>query len=762
MIRRLAAATVAFAAIAAIATAADPGSGDEGALRQRAADLFEKRERARTEGGISLEDLARDLGGIARELRAAGLDSLAAQAHHRAGGVLVRLNRAEEARAELEVAVAAARRAGDVRRELGVRSYLADILVDNDPNAALDTVRALIPKFRALRDETELGAARSTEARAWMALGRAREALAASRRAVRHYRKADRPSQEAFALGQAAQALRFLDRHVEALALADSILALGERAEIGRSMARGWLERASCLRTLGREEEGLVAADRALEVDRRLGDVRHQAMVRAFRLPLLLETDRFAQCRAEADSLLAETDPRNLNLRLTAALHGVAAAMAMGEAAGAEERLLPEIEAYEEFRRSLPREEDHASTAEHGSSVYAVLARALLAQGRAEDAWRAAERGRAFALKRRLDAPDVPDLEPVLRDLRESRAALLHFEGTSARFGTVFVLADGRVAAAPLRHDVRSADVDLATELLASGAARARDDPALHRLADALLGDALPLVPADVTRLVVVAPVAAPALPLEALPADGGTRLGDRWAVSYAPSAAVLGALEGRRTPGDGLLALADPAVQARDASLAALDEGMRGRIARSLPAARREAQQLKRRGATALLGRQATLERLRSAPRPSVLHFATHALEHPRLAPRGGLVLAGDPPLLTAAAVESLAVSADLVSLSACRTMGSVAYAGEGFGLARAFLAAGARTVVATRWEVADRAAARMMESFYEGLRAGLARDEALARAGRAIEREGFPPRDRWGFLLLGVGDAPSPLPER
>jgi tetratricopeptide (TPR) repeat protein len=744
--------------------AAPASSPHEDALRGRAAQLLERREQARREGGVSLDPLQRDLVAVADELEQAGIDSLAAAARYRAGGVLARLNREGDARAQLARAIEGARRARASRLELSVRSYLADLLVNEDPIAALETVRALLPRFRALRSEKQLGAARTTEARAWTALGRAREALAASRRAAAHYRKAGDFTEESWALAQASQALRFLGRHAEALTLADSVLALGEREEIGRSLARGWLEKASCLRAMGREEEGLVAADRALDVDRRLGDVRHQMSVRRFRLSLLLELDRFAECAREADSLLAmSTDSEDPTLELTAATFRSAASLGLGVSAGVESALVPHLERYERFRRSLPSDEDQASTAQHGGSAYTVLASALRSEGRLDDAWRAAERGRAFALKSRLGAPDEPDLAGLLDHLAGARAALIQFEGASPRFGTVFVLAGGRVAARSLTAELSGDDLALAVERLGERRGEAVDDPALGRLAHALLGDVWPAIPPGVERLVIVPPPAATALPFEALPGPPGSglaRVADRWAVSYVPGAALLPLLAARDAPTGRVVAVVDPAVHSRGVLLASLDEDVRRGIARSLPAARKEGRRLARDGARVLAGRDATLAGLVELAPSAVLHFATHALEHPRLAPRGGLVLAGDPPLLTAAAVESLGVAADLVSLSACRTLGSVSYGGEGaFGLARAFLAAGARTVVTTRWEVGDRAAARMMELFYDGLRQGLARDQALARAGRRMADEGHGARDRWAFLLLGAGSAPLPL---
>jgi CHAT domain-containing protein len=93
----------------------------------------------------------------------------------------------------------------------------------------------------------------------------------------------------------------------------------------------------------------------------------------------------------------------------------------------------------------------------------------------------------------------------------------------------------------------------------------------------------------------------------------------------------------------------------------------------------------------------------LRSRPAEySFIHFAAHAQANAE-AP---LDSAGDPldpdegHKLYARDIAAVAVRAELVTLSACRSAGSRAYAGEGLvGLAWAFLGAGARNVVAGLW---------------------------------------------------------------
>jgi CHAT domain-containing protein len=102
-----------------------------------------------------------------------------------------------------------------------------------------------------------------------------------------------------------------------------------------------------------------------------------------------------------------------------------------------------------------------------------------------------------------------------------------------------------------------------------------------------------------------------------------------------------------------------------------------------------------------------------------------------------------------------SLPLHAELVVLSACETGRGEKVRGEGvIGLTRSLLGAGARSVVATQWRVADEAAASLMVSFHSNLRAGgVARDEALRRAMAEVEsdRATRQPFFWAGFFLTG-----------
>jgi CHAT domain-containing protein/Flp pilus assembly protein TadD len=108
-----------------------------------------------------------------------------------------------------------------------------------------------------------------------------------------------------------------------------------------------------------------------------------------------------------------------------------------------------------------------------------------------------------------------------------------------------------------------------------------------------------------------------------------------------------------------------------------------------------------------------------------AIIHFATHGLinnQHPELS---GVVLSlvdqqGHPQngFLRLYDIYNLKLTAELVVLSACQTALGKEIKGEGLvGLTRGFMYAGARRVVASLWQVDDRATAELMRRFYEAM---------------------------------------------
>lgn len=117
------------------------------------------------------------------------------------------------------------------------------------------------------------------------------------------------------------------------------------------------------------------------------------------------------------------------------------------------------------------------------------------------------------------------------------------------------------------------------------------------------------------------------------------------------------------------------------------------------------------------------------------IVHLATHGLvdlEYPQLS---ALLLrapdAAGPAFVRPHEIAQLDLDSELVVLSACDTGLGKTYAGSGaFSLARPFLVAGARHVLATLWKIDDARTARFMARFYRFLLVErLAPADALAR---------------------------------
>ncbi len=137
-------------------------------------------------------------------------------------------------------------------------------------------------------------------------------------------------------------------------------------------------------------------------------------------------------------------------------------------------------------------------------------------------------------------------------------------------------------------------------------------------------------------------------------------------------------------------------------------------------------------------------------------IHLSTHGymVSNPL---RCGVILARtgnsmeSDGVLTTGEVFGIPLNAELVALSACETgLGRISSDGVA-GLSRAFLYAGAASLMVSLWQVPDEATQELMVKFYEEL----ARDGNKARALRAAQLftlKRYPhPRDWAAFVLIG-----------
>jgi CHAT domain-containing protein/tetratricopeptide (TPR) repeat protein len=150
------------------------------------------------------------------------------------------------------------------------------------------------------------------------------------------------------------------------------------------------------------------------------------------------------------------------------------------------------------------------------------------------------------------------------------------------------------------------------------------------------------------------------------------------------------------------------------------------------------------------LEGRDATRGNLLAAlhTNPAIVHVAAHLVFPPDSSSTGLLALALEPnsgiELLSATEVAAWRLKVGLIVINGCSSGRASAIPGSGLmGMARAWLAAGSRAVVLTRWPIGDQAEGHLLHSFYERLmdvqtRSRLSFGELLQQAQLAEIRAG------------------------
>jgi CHAT domain-containing protein len=265
--------------------------------------------------------------------------------------------------------------------------------------------------------------------------------------------------------------------------------------------------------------------------------------------------------------------------------------------------------------------------------------------------------------------------------------------------------------------------------------ARALYDRLIRPLAGELQGASLTIVPHGALHY----------LPFAAL-RDGDAYLVDRFSLRVMPSASALIYVKAEKPrKAGGVLAFGNPDLGDPKYDLPRAQEEAT-LVAQTFP----ESKALVRAEAT----KDAVLE---YGSGFAVLHFATHGVFEPTAPLSSALFLAKGKEAdgrLTVSDLYSLRLDADLVTLSACETaLGAVLTGDDVIGLSRGFLYAGARSIVASLWSVADAPTEKLMLAFYHRL-ATIDKLEALRLAQIDIRKTYPAPRFWAAFEVTGSGD--------
>jgi CHAT domain-containing protein len=210
-------------------------------------------------------------------------------------------------------------------------------------------------------------------------------------------------------------------------------------------------------------------------------------------------------------------------------------------------------------------------------------------------------------------------------------------------------------------------------------------------------------------------------LPFQSLQ-DGKHYLIENYSVSYLPSLSVLEYLKKvQKKDTYKILAIGNPDLN---------DPKM------DLPAAEKEVDMIqdifpntavfKRDKATAALVK-------RIAPMYDIIHFAAHGKYEAGDPLSSSLYLAegeGEDGQLKVSEIFDMTINADMVVTSACQTaMGKIGRGDEVLGLTRAFMYAGANSVLGSLWSISDEATSVLMRDFYINIKT-MEKTEALRHA--------------------------------
>ena len=342
---------------------------------------------------------------------------------------------------------------------------------------------------------------------------------------------------------------------------------------------------------------------------------------------------------------------------------------------------------------------------------------------------------------------DPVSMEQVQRNLDPAAVILEYVVADPHSYCLIISKAESRILPLAGRQSIEA----LITAYLKAVKAKASAHTEARRLYDALLAP----IPAATQkeRLVVVRDG-----PLHLVPFDGfidrrGRYIAETHTVIYEPSATSFYLLtsqkRGTSSSAHALLAVGGVPYSPTELKQASITRGYDPGALLDLPASKDEViaaeTALHGPGDLLLIGQRATESAFKRAATShyGIIHLAVHGYASATERNRSALVLLSDPPagedgFLQASEIVQLPLRSDLVILSACDTAIGPIEGEEGIAaLSRAFLLAGARSVVSTLWSIDDTFSLFLMKQFYRHLASHEPAAAALTSAKRDMLRK-------------------------
>jgi CHAT domain-containing protein len=675
------------------------------------------------------------------------------------------LNSTEHDRALAERVIADARAVGDrVLEARALHSFGDHLFAAGSYEESLQKLEAAAALFEAERRLVDLGTVYNSLGRLYRAHGRADAALANQLKALAVHEQSNSPFSHLQSLNAVGVTYQSLGDSRRGRAYLERALALAEQTSTVRMQDFVRANLASTLFDEGDYARGVTILEGVLErkLDR-FPNLRMRNLSYGFRM-----LGRHELAMSWAQQAVESCGDRDgvdclWSLGMRAAAHA-----SLGNDADALADLEAAMTAVEAVRaRLVPA--DFLKQQFHllQEDLYSRAIALQLRRGQPAAALEIAERARARAFVDLLASRDLPlqerhqALPLVFRggDLRSTAAApaatatdlvataarlrstLIAYWVTSDQVFSWTVAPDGTVKGSQVavRQSKLLEMIRSTTPFDDADRPATPASPAWRELYDLLikpLRHALPRTPGALLTIVPHGPLAA--LAFAGLQDEAGRYLLESFTLHYAPAGAALQFTAAQRRPAarrGRVLMVADPVPPA----LSTLDRPLP-----RLPGARAESRAIAALIPAARMTRfegEAAQESVirKAAADKSVLHFATHAIVHDHDPFSSFLALGrGDEDgLLTAQEIYRLRLDADLIVLSACRSGGG-RVTGDGIAtFARAFMYAGAPSIVASLWDVADEPTSQLLPAFYRSWLAGASKARALRTAQLSLLKE-------------------------